>query len=106
MGPTGSANPVKPYSAPAPEGARARSSGSLITWTVSLSATGLAAALLFFVYRYGDDVPYFDDWLIVPALTGHESITLRWLWSQHNEHRMPLTKLILLGLSRVSAGDF
>jgi hypothetical protein len=66
----------------------------------------MSLALLFFVYRHGDNVPYFDDWLIVPAVTGHEPITLQWLWSQHNEHRMPVQKLLLLGLYRISRSDF
>src|SRR5207248_1941283 len=64
-----------------------------IGWAIWLLAGVMALALLFFVYRHGDNVPYFDDWRIVPVLTGHEPITLRWLWSQHNEHRMPIQKL-------------
>src|SRR5262249_31903361 len=31
---------------------------------------------------------------------------LEWLWSQHNEHRMPVQKLLLLGLYRISGSDF
>src|SRR6185503_15240107 len=28
-----------------------------------------------------------------------------WLWAQHNEHRIPLAKLVWLGLERISGAD-
>jgi hypothetical protein len=77
-----------------------------IGWAIWLLTAIMSVALLVFVYRHGDNVPYFDDWLIVPAMTGHEPITPGWLWSQHNEHRMPVQKLLLLGLYRISGSDF
>jgi hypothetical protein len=80
--------------------------GRVIGWAIWLLTAIMSLALLFFVYRHGDNVPFFDDWLIVPAMTGHEPITFQWLWSQHNEHRMPVQKLLLLGLYRISASDF
>ena len=33
-------------------------------------------------------------------------MTVDWLWSLHNEHRLPLPKLILVLLSRISGNDF
>jgi hypothetical protein len=78
----------------------------VIGGAIALLTAIMSLALLFFVYQHGDNVPYFDDWLIVPAMTGHEPVTLEWLWSQHNEHRMPVQKLLLLGLYRASANDF
>src|SRR5690349_14816272 len=77
-----------------------------VGWFVAVLAAIMSLALLFFVYRHGDNVPYFDDWLIVPVVTKHEPVTLSWLWSQKNEHRMPIQKLLLLGLYRISACDF
>jgi len=35
---------------------------------------------------------------VVPQLTGHAPVDVDWLWSRHNEHRIPLPKLLLLGL--------
>jgi hypothetical protein len=35
-----------------------------------------------------------------------ESITPRWLWQQHAEHRVPLAKLIWLGVLRLADYDF
>jgi len=66
----------------------------------------MAMALPVLVYYYGHNVPFFDDWMIVSALTGHQPITLQWLWAQHNDHRMPVTNLLLLGLYQISGGDF
>ena len=53
----------------------------------------LLVAALTFVDRYGSNVPSWDGWDMVPTLTGHQPITAEWLWSQHNEHRVPLPGL-------------
>jgi hypothetical protein len=58
------------------------------------------------VARLGSPVPYMDDFWIVPALTGQIQDVPRWLWSQHNEHRLPLPRLLLWGLCRLGDGDF
>jgi hypothetical protein len=39
-------------------------------------------------------------------VTGEEPVTPTWLWSQHNEHRMLLPRLIYLALSELSGYDF
>src|SRR5438105_8162010 len=75
-------------------------------WIVGLLAVVMSLAILGFVYLYGANVPYLDDWDIVPALTGNQAVTLRWLWSQHNEHRLPLPRLLLLGLYHLFGFDF
>jgi hypothetical protein len=62
--------------------------------------------LLLFVRAYGVDCPHFDEWENVPALTGEQPVTLAWLWSQHNEHRILLPRLIYLGLAKLTHGDF
>src|SRR5438552_8104011 len=76
-----------------------------VAWFVALLTVVMALAMLVFVYQYAHSVPFFGDWFFIPALTGHVPITLQWLWSQHNDHRMPITKLLLLGLYRISGGD-
>jgi hypothetical protein len=63
-------------------------------------------AALAFVGAYGSNVPSWDDWDLVPALTGEQPVTAAWLWSQHNEHRIPLPRLLLLGLNRLAGCDF
>jgi hypothetical protein len=59
----------------------------------------MLVAGLVWVTRYGSNVPSWDGWDMVPTLTRHQSVTLDWLWSQHNEHRVPLPRLLLLGLN-------
>ena len=52
------------------------------------------------------NIPLTDDFAPVPMMTGHEPVSLRWAWSQHNEHRPVLSRLILAGLSRYVKNDF
>jgi hypothetical protein len=73
---------------------------------VWLLYVGLAAALIGYVQTYSTDVPYLDDWDIVPALTGQQPITPAWLLSEHNEHRVPIPRLLLLGLCKLTDCDF
>lgn len=65
---------------------------------------GLTLAGLGYVAWFTHNLPWADEWEFVPALTGQEPIP-RWLWTQHNEHRLPLPRLLYLLLFRVT-GDF
>jgi hypothetical protein len=76
-----------------------------IAWCIGLLAAIMSLMLLAAVYEYGHNVPFFDDWSMIPIVAGQERITPEWLWSQYNEHRMPLTKLLFVGLYRISGGD-
>lgn len=78
-------------------------SRSLFVWATW--ALMLVAALAF-VGTYGSNVPSWDGWDMVPTMTGEQPITATWLWSQHNEHRVPVPRLILLGLCRLTGCDF
>jgi hypothetical protein len=69
------------------------------TWAVML-LVALAC-----IVRYGRNIPLAEDWLLVPPMTGHEPHLGSWLWAQNNEHRLPLPRLVLLGLLIVT-GDF
>jgi hypothetical protein len=78
------------------------SSGALIAWATWAAA--LLAALLF-VWRFGSNVPSWDDWDMIPVLTHRQPVTWDWLWSQHNEHRVPVPRLVFLGLDRLFGVD-
>src|SRR5262249_35999584 len=65
----------------------------------------MLAAVYFFVAEFGSRVFYQDDWIFVPVLTGNERLTLPWLWQQNNEHRLPLTNLVILVLYHLSGFD-
>jgi len=75
----------------------------LFVWVVWAA---MFVAALAFVERYGSNLPSWDGWDMVPTLTGRQPVTAEWLWSQHNEHRVPLPRLILLGLHRITGIDF
>ncbi len=62
--------------------------------------------LLRFVQRFTRNIPYADDFAMVPVMTGAEPISLGWAWAQHNEHRPVLSRLIIAGLFRFVANDF
>ena len=54
----------------------------------------LFIANLFFILRYSIDIPFWDEWgfLIPNALS--KDLNISWLFRQHNEHRIILTKLV------------
>ncbi len=58
------------------------------------------------IARYGRNIPLAEDWVLVAPLTGNEPDLLGWLWSQNNEHRVPLPRLMLLALLKITNGDF
>ncbi|HEY2895949.1 MAG TPA: hypothetical protein VGJ12_02345, partial [Gemmatimonadaceae bacterium] len=64
-------------------------------WAVWALMTLVALAC---IVRYGRNIPLAEDWLMVPPMTGHEPHLASWLWAQNNEHRLPLPRLILLGV--------
>ncbi|MCI0336969.1 MAG: DUF2721 domain-containing protein [Acidobacteria bacterium] len=76
---------------------------AIFVWIVWMA---MFVAALGFVERYGSNVPSWDGWDMVPTLTGNQPVTTEWLWSQHNEHRVPLPRLILLGLHRLTGINF
>ncbi|MEQ9232886.1 hypothetical protein [Coleofasciculus sp. E2-BRE-01] len=57
------------------------------------------------IVKYGRNIPLAEDWTLVAPLTGNEPDLASWLWSQNNEHRLPLPRLMLLGLLKLT-GDF
>jgi hypothetical protein len=61
---------------------------------------------LAFVLKYAAHVPAFDDYAMIPSYVGEQPLTIGWLWSQDNEHRVFLPRLIHLATYRLSGGDF
>ncbi len=82
--------------------ARCEPGTGLFVWTIWALFLSLA---VFYVIRFGPDVPRWDDYAVIPQVTGAEAVTPAWLWSQHNEHRIPLARLILLGAFRLDGAD-
>ncbi len=59
------------------------------------------------IVRYGVDVPVWDQWAFAPLVGDAFEGTLDWsrIWAQHNEHRVVLPRLLLLGLASLSRWD-
>jgi hypothetical protein len=74
----------------------------ILVWTVWAIMT---AATILFIRHYARNVPFMDDFLLVPMMTGHQPVSLAWLWSLHNEHRPVVSRLIMAGLYRGIAPD-
>lgn len=58
-----------------------------------------------FILLYAYNIPIWDQWEFIPLLQKlytNQSITLRDLWAQHNEHRILFPRLIMLGLASFS----
>src|SRR6516225_4325328 len=79
---------------------------SLVAVTVVAGAS-LAALLLdvWFIGRFGTRTPYWDDWNLIPYAAGRLPITWQWLWAFQNDHRIPLPKLIFVGLYKLGHAD-
>jgi hypothetical protein len=84
---------------PTPPATSATSSSLLWLPLAAWAFTTLGA--LGFVAVIGTNAPYADEWEFVPALVGEEP-ALPWLWKQHNEHRLPLPRAIVLGLFKLT----
>ena len=57
------------------------------------------------IARYGRNVPIGDDFTLIPYWTGEKPVTLSYLWAQHNEHRVPFYKIILVSLGWLTEAD-
>jgi hypothetical protein len=66
----------------------------------------MTVALVLYLREYSRDLPFMDDFQMLPVLTRTAPVTLDWAWSQHIEHRPFLSRLILVGLWRFVADDF
>ena len=97
--PEGAPGPSPPTS---PSGVAGRAAPVFVWGVWALLVLGNLA----FVYTYASYVPYMDDWEMVPAVTGAQPLSFSWVWAQLNDHRHPLAKVLLLGLYKLSGGDF
>lgn len=71
-----------------------------IVWAVATSLAVLSTAV------YGKWLPWSDDFDVLPYVTGDKPVSLAWLWRQHNEHRIPLVKLLFVAIGRASGCDY
>jgi hypothetical protein len=62
--------------------------------------------LLSFIREHAVNAPHYDEWEMIPVLAGYQPLTLEWLWSQHNEHRIFLPRLVYLAVLKIGHWDF
>src|SRR5215510_5499036 len=72
---------------------------------VALTLAVLALVQLLFALHHSLPVPYWDESGYIPYVTGAKPITASWLWSQANEHRIPLIRVVYVVLARVTGLD-
>ena len=70
---------------------------AVFVWSIWMTATLLAIC---YIGRYTRNVPIWEDFTIVPVMTGHEPLTLQWASAQWNEHRPVVPRLILATVLR------
>jgi hypothetical protein len=82
---------------------------AMIDWSKAL-VWGLWGAMviaaLLFVWRFAANAPFYDEWGMVPVLEGATSVDFAWLWAPHNAHRIPVPRLVLLGIYAVGGWNF
>lgn len=64
------------------------------------------AVAIWFVATYSVNVPYADEWQFPPYMAGRLPVTPTWLWTPHNEHRIPLTRGLYVLTTRIGGNDF
>lgn len=70
------------------------------------SIWGLSLLLaVWYAIQFGADVPQGDDYAVIPQLCDRAPADAAWFWSQHNEHRFPLARFVLLTAFRLDGAD-
>ncbi len=100
IGVTSTPEPARPMHPPLDSGWGA----SVFVWGVC--ALMLLAVLTFIGHYGGSNLPFADDWFMIPVVTREQPITANWIWSQQGEHRIPLPRLIYLALYSLTGSDF
>jgi hypothetical protein len=73
-------------------------------WLVAGVSVAAVAVFGLFVAHHASRVPYNDEYANLPIVYG-EGVTFRSYWDQHNEHRIPLPKLVYVVAVRLAGYD-
>ena len=66
---------------------------ALVVWAQALY---IVPTTIYWTLQSIHSIPYWDAWETIFFLKSERPLTLGWLWSQHNEHRILIPKLISL----------
>jgi hypothetical protein len=64
----------------------------------------MTVAALGFVYWFGCNVPFYDEWDLLPGLTGEQPIG-EFVWARQNEHSLPLPRFVFAELYKLTHSD-
>ncbi len=69
---------------------------SVLSYAILIGGIATIVVALYMVVMSYSSLPFWDGWIQVQvAANGESPISPRWLWKQHNEHRLVLPKLFL-----------
>lgn len=91
---------------PPPRSAPARVVGWVVTALVWATWAAMLALALWLVVSFGSPVPFRDDWSYVPVLTGERPYAVSWLLERFLDHRLFLTRILVIAQVSVAGGDF
>jgi hypothetical protein len=74
--------------------------GVLLIWALCCGAAFLG------IVHFGVSLPWCDEWSMTHIACGREHLSWRWLMEPANEHRVPLTRLVIYVLGRLSHWDW
>ena len=74
----------------------ASTAAAILSYLILAGGLGTLAAMVNLVVRSYTCLPYWDMWSVPTFLAKPTQTTLHWLWAQHNEHRILLSKIVLL----------
>lgn len=71
---------------------------------IAILAAAPFVLLICFITRFSVDVPFSDDWAMIPYLQkSYQGIlTIRDLFEQHNENRIFFPRILIIGLARIT----
>lgn len=72
---------------------------------VAAAWVGMVAAAVLFVFRFSTNCPFWDEWDMLKPLTGQQPLG-PWLLEFHNEHRLPLPRLLWWAVVMAAGRDF
>lgn len=74
-----------------------------VVWAVWV---GMTVGAGIYVGLYGLRMPFADEWQFIDVTTGRAEPTWDWIWSPHNDHRLPLARVVYLALGRSTGYDY
>src|ERR1700682_1094803 len=79
--------------------------GRLVPVVVWGAWAALFVTLVGFVAHFARNVPFSDDWDVLPWVSRERPVDAAWLWAPYHEHHIPVPKLVWVGLGRLTGCD-